>query len=531
MSRTSGDRGTRGVTPAPTPGPGRPGKWLWGTRRGKILGWTSIVLVAVLVAGALTAYLKVRAVYDSISHVTLSNLGKRPPKYTSALNILVFGTDNRAGLSRHLQYALHVGTNQGEDNTDTIMLLHISPGRGKVTVVSLPRDTMVPAYRCPASPGHPGQQADPTAQVQINSLYAIGGVSCLVETVEQQTGIRLDHFIDLGFKGFVNAINDMGGVDVCLPFRVNDPNSGLHLGKGAHHINGTTALEFWRARYSIGTGSDLQRIQRDQYLLAQVLHGVLHQHLLSSPLKLVSVVKDLAGSMTTDSGMTQTDLLHIASSLSHISLANVQFITAPTIPDPLQPAQVVFKQPQARALFHAIAHDSALPKAGHMRHQHASAPAVTAVQPSKVKVTVLNGSGVSGVAGQAASALSRRGFDVLGTGDATTASGVSDYSYTTSVIEYASASLRPAADTLKHQLTLVRLKLNPSLAPGTIDLILGSSFTSLAPQGANGSASGSPAAKPSPSRSAGSLAKKYGGITANVSCHGDQAAFQGPNSP
>ncbi len=502
-----------------------------GSRWKKILAWTSVLVAAVLVGGSLTAYLKARAVLDSIHHTTLTDLGKRPPKYTNALNLLVFGTDKRAGLSAHMQVKLHVGTNQGENNTDTIMVVHISPGRGKVTALSLPRDLMLPAYECAPAGGGPGQQQDLTAQVQINSLYAIGGPSCLVKTVEQVTGIRLDHFIELGFGGFVNAINDLGGVNICLPFAIQDYNSGLNLTKGPHHINGITALKFWRTRYSIGDGTDLQRIQRDQYLLSQVLHGVLHKGVLTSYSKLYTVVKDLAVSLTTDRGMTTSDLIGIARSLSHISTGNVQFVTAPNIPDPLQPAQVVLKNPQANRLFHAIAHDTTLPKSathpgktGGGGKTGGKPPQVMDVQPSKIKVNVLNGSGTSGVAGQTATALATRGFHVLGTGNATTASGAVDYSYTTSVIEYGSPSGLAAADTLKKELTAVTVRQNTSLAKGTLDLILGSSFTSLAPQSAN-----MPGAKPSPS--VGSLAKNYGGITGNVGCTGDQAAFQGPNSP
>jgi LCP family protein required for cell wall assembly len=528
MSRYGGERGT-GAPPAQRGRAGRPaGKAARRSRRGRILGWGAVGLVAVLVAGSLTVYLKYRAVYDSIGHVAVTVLGKRPPRYTNALNILVFGTDKRSGLSPHMQYLLHVGTNQGENNTDTIMVLHISPGRGKVTALSLPRDLMVPAYRCTAGRGWPGQQADPAAQVQINSLFAAGGPACLWETVEQQTGIRLDHFIELGFGGFVNAINDLGGVNVCLPFPVYDTNSGLNLSKGAHHINGTTALEFWRTRYSIGNGTDLQRIQRDQYLLSQVLHGVLHKGILTSPLKLLNVVRDVARSMTTDSGMSQSDLLHIGSSLSHISTANVQFVTAPNVPDPVQQSQVVLARPQATRLFYAIAHDATLPKAAGKPGKKGGktggkAPQVLDVQPAKVKVTVLNGSGHQGLAGLAATALTNRGFHVLGTGDATSASGANDFTYTSSVIEYASPSGLAAADTLKKQLTSVTVRQNPSLAAGTVNLILGSNFTALAPRSAG---SGKKAGQ-----SVGNLAKSYGGITGNVSCTGDQAAFLGPNSP
>ena len=542
MSRDGGEwgaggpapRGGRSRPPARRPAGRRPATgWLAG-RRTKILAWTSIVVAGVVVAGSLTAYLKVRTVLDSIHHMALTDLGPRPPKYTNALNILVFGTDKRSGLSAHMQFKLHVGTNQGENNTDTIMVVHISPGRGKVTALSLPRDLMLPAYECAPADGGSGQQQDMTAQVQINSLFAIGGPSCLVKTVEQVTGIRLDHFIELGFGGFVNAINDLGGVNVCLPFAINDYNSGLNLTRGPHHINGITALEFWRTRYSVGDGTDLQRIQRDQYLLSQVLHGVLHKGVLSSYSKLYTVVKDVATSLTTDSGMTTSDLIGIGRSLSHISTGNVQFVTAPNIPDPVQPSQVVLKDPQAKRLFYAIAHDTTLPKSathpggagkgGKAGKTGGKPPQVMDVQPSKIKVTVLNGSGTSGVAGQAATALASRGFHVLGTGNAISASGAIDYSYTTSVIEYGSPSGLAAADMLKKELSAVTLRQNPSLAPGRLNLILGSSFTSLAPP-----SSGAPGAKPTPS--VGSLAKNYGGITGNVGCTGDQAAFQGPNSP
>ncbi len=531
MSRVGGDKGASGPRRSRGSGRAPSGRPRRGSRRAKIFGWSSVVLVGVLVAGSLWAYQRYRVVYDSIRHVAVTGLGKQPPKYTNALNILVFGTDSRAGLSFHQQLVLHVG-HVPSNNTDTIMLVHISPGRGQVTALSLPRDLMIPQYSCQAGPHTSGQPQDLTAQVQINSLFNTGGPACLIRSVEQLTGIFIDHFIQLRFSGFVNAVNDLGGVSVCLPFAVHDLNSGLNLGKGFHHIDGVTALEFWRTRYSVGDGSDLQRIQRDQYLLAQVLHGVLHKGLLSSPLQLVNVIRDLASSMTVDSGMTQSDMLQIGTSLSHISTGHVQFITAPNGPDPIQPAQVVLTDPQASHLFHAIAHDTTLPKApaksGKGAKAGSKAPAVVDVQPSQVKVTVLNGSGAAGVAGQAASALTSRGFDVLGTGDATSASGAADFTYTTSVIEYASPSLLAAADTLKKQLSPVTVRENPALAPGTVDLILGSSFTALAPQGSASAGSGK-ATRPTPSVS--SLAQSYNGITASTSCTGDQAAFQGPNSP
>src|SRR5580692_12727006 len=164
-------------------------------RKLHVLRWISVIVVVVLGVMVSGAYFKTKAVYDSIKRVPLTDLGKRPPQYsTSSMNILVYGSDSRAGLDGHEQYILHTGDDQ-TDNTDTIMIVHISPGRHAVTVLSIPRDTMVPTYACAGSPGYAGQQADLTSYVQINSLLEIGGPACLWYTIEQQTGIYINHFI------------------------------------------------------------------------------------------------------------------------------------------------------------------------------------------------------------------------------------------------------------------------------------------------------------------------------------------------
>ena len=173
---------------------------------------------------------------------------------------------------------------------------------------------MVPVYQCDAgrAPGgtrYAGQAAAPGATEPVNSIYSIGGPSCLVKTIEQQTGIRIDHFIGLGLAGFVQVINDIGGVYVCMPVAVNDAVSGLRLSRGWHKIYGATALKFWRTRENLGTGSDLQRIQRDQFLMASLLHGITRSGLLASPAKLLTVVGDIARLMITDNGMTALDMV------------------------------------------------------------------------------------------------------------------------------------------------------------------------------------------------------------------------------
>jgi LCP family protein required for cell wall assembly len=323
----------------------------------KVTGWVAGALVLLLVAGSLTAYIKYRDVWNSVHRVQVSGLGKRPPRYnTNALNILLIGSDSRGGANSQF------GAGISGQRSDTIMILHISPGHHGATVISIPRDSMVPYVACPAAgPGAPGQQAAPGQTERINATFASGGPGCLWKTVEQETGIRIDHFIELTFTGFERVINDIGGVNICLPEAVNDPDSGLRLTAGLHHVGGAEALAFWRERH-IGTGSDLQRIQRDQFLMASLLQGIAHSDILGSPARIYSVVVDAAGAMTTDTGLDLGTMLRIAESLRGLSTNSVQFVQVPEVPYPGDPqAEVMFEQPQASELFRAISYDQTPP--------------------------------------------------------------------------------------------------------------------------------------------------------------------------
>jgi LytR cell envelope-related transcriptional attenuator len=237
-----------------------------------------------------------------------------------------------------------------------------------------------------------------------------------------------------------------------------------------------------------------------------------------------------------------------------VSSKNVQFITAPNQAWPPNPARVQFAQPQADEVFSAIAHDVTVPK---VKVTPSAAPSSSGAQvlttsPSNVKVEILNGSGVPGIAGQAAVGLTSRGFDVTGTGNA------ASFAYTNSVIEYASTADMGAVNTLHQELTNVTDLQDSTLTPGTVELILGSDFTSLVPQNPtaqvsstpgtsatpatsatpgtsatqSGSATPSGSASPSESGSAvANLAQSNGGITAAASCASDSSAFAGPMSP
>src|SRR5215470_8507314 len=331
------------------------------SRRARILAWTSMSMAAILLVVAAGVYAAFRLELSGITHLPKIDTRYRPMRYSDALNILLLGSDTRTGRNGA------IGGPNGCACSDTIMIAHMSPGRNNVTVVSIPRDTVVPLYACSPWNGLPGQPADHYAVERINATLAAGGPECVRHTVEQQTGIFINDVVQLNFIGFVRLINHIGGVNVCLPFSIDNAvtdgeGSGLILTAGRHHINGRVALRFWRTRYRVADGSDIARIARDQYLMAQIVKGVLRKGLLHSPTKIFSIISDIAHAMTTDA--SDTELLHIATSLRRISAQNVQFITAPWEPYPANLNEVRFAQPQADAVFWALAHDTAIPASG-----------------------------------------------------------------------------------------------------------------------------------------------------------------------
>src|SRR6516164_4732133 len=367
-----------------------------------IIGILATLTITFVSIGAYAAY---RGLYDSIHHVdvTSGELGKRPPKLNGSENILIIGSD-----SRHHTHGY--GRGIPGSRSDTSMILHISPTHSGAAVISFPRDTMVPIYQCANDgQGHHGQQAQPGGLEQLNWTFSYGGPACLWKTLEQVTQIHIDHFVEVDFSGFQSIVNDVGGVPVCLPYAIKDPASKLNLPAGKSVVHGAQALAFVRERH-IGLGSDLQRINRQQIFLASLAQKIKQSSSLTNPAKLYTLVHDIASSLTTDTGLTLTDMYAVANSLKGLSSSALQFIMAPVVPYPPNPADLVeFDQPLADDLFHAIARDNHILKAAR-RDEHVK-PLPT-VKPGKVQLQVLNGTSVPGLAATTAGQLSARGFKV-----------------------------------------------------------------------------------------------------------------------
>ena len=515
-----------GDGPGPRPGP-RPGPPPGRTRRRTIVRWTSVVTTVVLVAASLAAYAAYRNVIDGVRHINVANLlGKRPPQYdTSAMNILVIGSDSRAGTNGQFGSAQAIAGAR----SDTMMLLHILPQHRGGVVISFPRDSVVPIIACPADGmGNPGQKAQPGTTEMLNATFAVGGPACLWKTLESMTGIFIDHFVEINFNGFQSVVNDLGGVNVCLPAAINDPASGLNLPTGEHHVNGGQALAFVRERH-IGLGSDLQRIQRQQFFMASLLQQINSKNVLSNAPQLYTMAKDVAKTLTTDSGLSAGTMLTLAQSMKGMTSKAVQFTQVPVLPDPADPNRVVWQQPQAGQLFSAVAHDRSVAKA--KPSKKLPGPAVSAkpsaspspaapVSPSKVQVKVLNATTTGGLARKTGTALTQRHFTVAGTGNAVAPSAAT-------IIQYTSASAAAQASALAQVVPNARVQQVTGITAGTVDLILGSDFTSLktaAASAGRGSAASS-------SSALNNVTKTFGGITGNTNICNNRSAFSGPDVP
>ena len=268
----------------------------------------------------------------------MTELGHRPPQYsTTSENILVYGDDSRKGLDAHEQYILRTGSDQG-DNTDTIMVIHISPGpspghRGEHPArhhgAACTSATVARATRA--------SRPTRTSEVMINSLLAIGRPGVPVED-----GRAADRHLHQPLHRDRHARLRQGRQRPRRRQRlrpVQRPRPGVRPepAGGDQHINGVQALAFWRTREDIGTARTCSGSSATSSCPPRWSRGVLSSGLLSDPFRLLSVVSDAAASMTTDNGMTVSDLVGIAESLRHLNSKNVQFITAPNEPWPGNP--------------------------------------------------------------------------------------------------------------------------------------------------------------------------------------------------
>ncbi|MEI2779094.1 MAG: LCP family protein [Tetrasphaera sp.] len=380
------------------------------------MGYSLLATVSLTLTGVASAtYLKLNA---NITRVDITPvLGTRPPRPTSAaasegapepMTIVVMGSDTRQGIGT-TEYGKD--TVEGGAHSDTNLIVHFFADRQHVLVVSIPRDSMTMA---------PKDCADPKSTVkngavrQWNYNFNEGGPGCVVKTVEGLTGIFVDHFAVVDFRGFQDMVDALGGVEVCTTSDIDDADSQFTLAAGRHRLDGKQALGYVRVRKTVSDGSDLNRIKRQQAFLSSVAQQATSSKLLLRPDRLFGFLNAATKSLTSDPGLTLPQMTAIARSVRSIGMENVEFVTVPTEVYAPDPNRVKWKA-SAETIWRAIRDDVPLDKpSSSTTPSSAGVAGKLTVRPDKISVSISNDSGVDGLAVQAGDALRVQGFTIAG---------------------------------------------------------------------------------------------------------------------
>jgi LCP family protein required for cell wall assembly len=434
-----------------------------------LVSTVALAMAIVLVAVVGVAWVAISGILNSVHHKActscVSAIGGK------GLNVLIIGSDSRAGLTKAQEKNLHVGSDAGQ-RSDTMILLHIPAGGGKADMVSLPRDSYVtiPAHK---SAGH----EVPASKNKLNAAYSFGGADLTVKTVEANTHVPINHYIEINFEGFVTMVSKLGGVPICNAKAIHDPvvrnaagqysGSGLELPAGKTTLNGTQALEYVRAREFDPAQGDLGRIQRQQKFMGAMLNKAESAGTLLNLFKLDGFLKSVASSLTVDSGLGTKEMLSLAKSLHSMSPKNVNLLTVPLSNTALATpvgSSVLWDPVLSKRLFHDFAADKPI--------TNVTKPQRLTVAPSDIALTVLNATSHGGLAATAAQALAGVGFDIAKTADAPAGS-----SPTQTVVLYG-ATRAESAKTVAAAVPGSIKRKDSSLGNG-IELLVGSSYSSV----------------------------------------------------
>ena len=466
--------------------PPRP-RWL------RILGWVGAFLGILLVAGGGYGLYQYRKLSGNIHRVDALAPGdaaiRDAAKQLDAENYLLIGSDTRAGANG--RYEENAGQVSGE-RSDTTILAHLSPDREKVVLVSFPRDSWV---RLPACRDRDGRQvADRVGQ--FNEAFATGGPACTVLAVQKLTGVKINHYVQVDFTGFKTMVDAVGGVPICTTTPLRDAESGLRLDPGTSLLGGEQALSYVRARYGIGDGSDLGRIQRQQRFLGAMVRRATSTRLLVNPVALTRFLGAATRSLTLDRATSFGDLKALADQLRDLDPKRVSFLTAPIADPAYNPpgfpepppgrsgSKVLLDDTAGRKLWDSIINDKPAPPKGAATPSTAPKANVLTVAPEDVTVRVLNGVGIDGLARKVGGELASAGFQIV--------EPTNGPRTTTTTVRYGPARAA-AAKTLGA--AVPGAVLQPD-AGTTLDLVVGDNYTGVVTVKPGDPATAKPAAAP-----------------------------------
>ncbi len=300
------------------------------------------VILSVAIVGSIASYFYLDSKLTR-KDILVDYAGR--PAAGSGQNWLITGSDSRQGLSRKQERKLATGHDVSGMRSDTIMVLHMPANGNPAVLISLPRDSYVPI------PGHGSDK--------INAAYALGGPRLLAETVQNVTGLRIDHYMGIGFGGFVRVVDAIGGVRLCLKAPLVDPAAGLHLHKGCQVLSGAEALGFVRSRHNFAT-QDLQRVQNQRVFLRALLRKLTSAGVIANPFSGLPAASGVAGTLTVDQGTHLFQLLKVAFALRNPITTTVPI--AGNIVTPSNESALQWNRDAALKLFHEIRSDQRISK-------------------------------------------------------------------------------------------------------------------------------------------------------------------------
>ncbi|MCX2948153.1 LCP family protein [Lentzea sp. NEAU-D7] len=395
-------------------------------------------------------------------------------------NFLLVGSDTRAGAKA----GDNVGTQaqEGGARSDVIMLAHIPKDRKRMVIVSLPRDVRVDRPACRSWNPDNGQYAGPLAPekgVLANSVYNDGGPECVANMMTQLSGLKINHFVSIDFIGFREMSTAIGGVEICTPTKIVDDELGVVIDKpGKHTLKGDQALQYVRARKVQAqgdSGTDFDRIKRQQGFLSAMLRQALSNEVLLSPTKLNNFINALTKSTVGDN-IDVASLLELANSLQSLEAGRVSFVTMPHWTDegPTKSNDdniERLKDDDIKALFQTIIDGTPLPQEKVTDPGTGNAPAQqpgTLVDPKEVSIQVLNGdSSNGGAVARTSNALAQEGFKIVKRDNAPEQAPKT-------IIKFAKGNENKAA-TLKAAVPSAELVESPDMG-GAVQLIIGKNF-------------------------------------------------------
>ena len=302
------------------------------------------------------------------------------------VNLLLAGTDTRTGQGGVFESKDELAGSSGVGKNDVTMLLHISADHSNATVVSFPRDMVIPIPSCTAPDG----KTTPASKgAMMNTTLIRGDLSCTVRTVETLTGVHIPFAAKITLEGVTAMSNAIGGVTVCLatPIVERHTNPPLNLAAGPQTLEGAEALSFLRSRYGVGDGSDLGRISNQQVFLSALVRKVKSAGVLGNPLALYPLAKAAVSNMQFSDTLTDpTTWVKIGLALKSIDLSRLVFVQYPTVPNPRDPNRVIPDTVNAGAVNLALRTDQPLQLTGKLGEAAVLDPNAPSASPTPTEV-------------------------------------------------------------------------------------------------------------------------------------------------